>query len=332
MKIQLKSLHIVGCGAIEELLLDFTDDKGNVLPISVIAGANGSGKTTVFTLITQLSELFCPNRTHLIMKKIESAQINWLIDDKEFVLFYGKHINEKLDADNSVQFINGEVEKRNKRYEEIHRLIHDQEGKDITCFDFPTNEKESVVNKLPSILFFPHHSRYFDNTVDNRGTEISNETTKLKFVNVYQPPTQFKGSLSSYLIWLDYAEREHFEKIINFLNALNFEGKTFSINRKNLEVLVNTKNGHEHKLSELSSGEQNILIILSELRRKLIVPNSIVLIDEIENSLHYAFQIRLLKGLEELQKIMPFQLILSTHSRDVIDYIGLEKTKVITEI
>ncbi len=334
MKIQLKSLNISGCGAIDDLSLDFTDAKGNVLPISVIAGANGSGKTTVFNVITQLSELFCPNRNRLVKKKIEFAQLNWLIDGKEFSLVYGKKHNENLDAENSVEFINGKTKKRSKIYEKVHRLIHQQEGEDITCFDFPTNESESEKNenKLPSILFFPHHSRYFEDNTRIRGTEVSNETTKFKFVSVYQSPNKFRGSLSSYLIWLDYAEGEHFKKIIKFLNDLNFDGKTFSINRKNLEVLVKTRNSQEHKLSELSSGEQNILIILSELRRKLVVPNSIVLIDEIENSLHYAFQIRLLKGLEELQKIVPFQLIISTHSRDVIDYIGLENTKVLTEI
>jgi AAA15 family ATPase/GTPase len=51
---------------------------------------------------------------------------------------------------------------------------------------------------------------------------------------------------------------------------------------------VRTLDGSEHPLNQLSSGEQNILIMLLELWRRLL-PGSIVLIDEIENSLHTEF-------------------------------------------
>jgi len=102
-----------------------------------------------------------------------------------------------------------------------------------------------------------------------------------------------------------------------FLNDLNFGGKTFSIKRKDLSVLVTTKDKRQHRLNALSSGEQNILIMLLEIRRR-IIPGSIVLIDEIENSLHPEFQYLIANSLIKLQKEIPFQLLLTTHQREFL--------------
>ena len=135
--------------------------------------------------------------------------------------------------------------------------------------------------------------------------------------------------MNSYLIWLDYAEPEKYASIRRFLNSLNFDEKSFYVNRQALDVFVKTKDGHEHRLHELSSGEQNLLIILIELYRKLL-PGSIVLIDEIENSLHPAYQHRLAQGLLALQKEIPYQLIVTTHAPAFVEIFGEENTRLLT--
>lgn len=140
---------------------------------------------------------------------------------------------------------------------------------------------------------------------------------------------KFPGSFTSYLIWLDYAEPERYAQIQQSLNDLNFDGKTFTVNRKTLDVIVRTANGHEHSLHELSSGEQNLLIIFTELRRKLL-PGSVVLIDEIENSLHPAYQHRLAQGLLALQREVPYQLIVTTHAPAFLEIFGEENTRILT--
>jgi predicted ATPase len=96
-----------------------------------------------------------------------------------------------------------------------------------------------------------------------------------------------------------------------------------------LEVIVKTANGREHKLHELSSGEQNLLIMFTELRRKLL-PGSVVLIDEIENSLHPAYQHRLAQGLLKLQQEVPYQLIVTTHAPAFVEIFGEENTRILT--
>jgi predicted ATP-dependent endonuclease of OLD family len=80
----------------------------------------------------------------------------------------------------------------------------------------------------------------------------------------------------------------------------------------------------------MSSGEQNILIMLLELRRRLL-PYSIVLIDEIENSLHPAFQRKLAEALKRMQKLIPFQLIVTTHALPMVETFGPASTRILTE-
>ncbi|MCW3058963.1 MAG: cytochrome c biosis protein CcmA, partial [Capsulimonas sp.] len=94
---------------------------------------------------------------------------------------------------------------------------------------------------------------------------------------------------------------------------------------KDLKAIVITREGQVHNVDDLSSGEQNLLILLLELRRRLI-PNSIVLIDEIENSLHPAFQYKIGEALKEMQREIPFQLIVTSHAPAFLKIFGSENT------
>jgi predicted ATPase len=193
------------------------------------------------------------------------------------------------------------------------------EGKSI-------NLSSKQTNTIPSILYFPHHRELLPVT----GEQIHREEIKYQWCYRYQNLSSFSGSLESYLIWLDYAEPEIFQSVIDFLNQLDFEGKTFHIHRKTLSVIVKTRDGSEHAFDKLSSGEQNILIMLLELYRRLI-PGSIVLLDEIENRLHPAFQHRLAQNLLQLQRQIPFQLILTTHQPAFVKIFGEDCTRILTE-
>ncbi len=114
------------------------------------------------------------------------------------------------------------------------------------------------------------------------------------------------------------------------MNDLDIDGKTFSISRRDFKVLVTTQNGGSHFLEGMSSGEQHLLIMLLELRRRLL-PYSIVLIDEIENSLHPAFQKKLAELLKRMQKLIPFQLIVTTPSLAIVEAFGPTSTRILTE-
>ena len=70
--------------------------------------------------------------------------------------------------------------------------------------------------------------------------------------------------------------------------------------------------------SDLSSGEQHELVLLYELLFKT-KPNALILIDEPELSLHVAWQVEFLKDLTRIIKLSSFDVILATHSPQIIN-------------
>lgn len=69
--------------------------------------------------------------------------------------------------------------------------------------------------------------------------------------------------------------------------------------------------------TDLSSGEQHELVLLYELLFK-VQPNSLVLIDEPELSLHVGWQVQFLKDLQEITKLADLDILMATHSPDII--------------
>jgi predicted ATPase len=352
MKIELRSLRVINCGPLRDVCIHFAQDER---AITVLGGANGSGKTTVLSLIATLFQLLHPDITedfgvHItnlgpgIHNPIGYTQIDLLVNGKDFSIFYGRRPSDaklpenyygraisdfgaitddfKWRTDETQGELAGQIRERIRQQNET---LVDFDG----VIDIPGGKQYSslhVETSLPSVLYFPH-SR---SLTPLHGEQVQREDTVYQWVYLYESVRAFSGSLDSYLIWLEYAEPHTFARVVDFLEALDFEGKVFSIRRKELKVVVTTRNGSEHYLEDLSSGEQNILIMLLELRRRLL-PHSLVLIDELENSLHPAFQYRLAEMLKKMQEDIPFQLIVTTHSPAFVEIFGTQATRILTE-
>jgi predicted ATPase len=334
MKLELRSLRVKGCGPLRDVQIEFTDPAGQVRPVTVLGGANGSGKTTVLELIVALAEMLHPayRRTPTILDRTEYAQMDWLVDGQEFSVFYGRRppdaqlpddYSERSLPQRGKSQIVAQKEVKGHIAQDIANLIGQQERETLA---FPDRKSPLESLPLPSVLYFPHYRALMPVS----GEQVYREETRYKWVYRYESVRSFRGSLDSYLVWLDYAEPDTFRRVCDFFDQLSFDGKTFDVSRKDLKAVVRTKEGQTHLLEHLSSGEQNILIVLLELRRRLL-PYSIVLIDEIENSLHPAFQYHIAQGLRRLQEMVPFQLILTTHAPAFVDLFGAESTLILTE-
>jgi predicted ATP-binding protein involved in virulence len=83
-------------------------------------------------------------------------------------------------------------------------------------------------------------------------------------------------------------------------------------------ISVVTDDGLEIPLTDLSSGEQHELVLLYELLFG-VKDDALILIDEPELSLHVGWQIRFLPDLQRIQKLRPMQIILATHSPQIIN-------------
>ncbi len=78
-----------------------------------------------------------------------------------------------------------------------------------------------------------------------------------------------------------------------------------------------TEDGQEITLSNLSSGEQQTVVVWYELifRAK---PNTLVLIDEPEISLHVAWQKEMIRDLLKIVQLQKLKIIIATHSPQII--------------
>jgi predicted ATP-binding protein involved in virulence len=79
-----------------------------------------------------------------------------------------------------------------------------------------------------------------------------------------------------------------------------------------------SSDGTRLPLYALSSGEQHELVMLYQLLFKT-KPDSLILIDEPETSLHVAWQVQYLKDLSEITSLAGIDVILATHSPQIIN-------------
>ncbi len=82
-------------------------------------------------------------------------------------------------------------------------------------------------------------------------------------------------------------------------------------------LTVTSSDGSPLDLEALSSGEQHQLVNLYELLFR-VTSNSLILFDEPELSLHVEWQFALLEDLEVMANISKFQVLLATHSPQII--------------
>jgi len=95
-----------------------------------------------------------------------------------------------------------------------------------------------------------------------------------------------------------------------------FSFKTVSID-KNDGIEFRTDAGALLDPSYLSSGEQHEVVLTYQLLFK-VQPNSLILIDEPELSLHIAWQEQFLRDLEQITSISKFDVLVATHSPQII--------------
>ncbi|ABA20569.1 ATPase [Trichormus variabilis ATCC 29413] len=110
------------------------------------------------------------------------------------------------------------------------------------------------------------------------------------------------------------------KKIINNKFAYSYKEINFSKEKGFIfTTLYNSSSSNSKNLSptDLSSGEQHELVLLYELLFK-VQPNSLVLIDEPEISLHVGWQVQFLKDLQEITKLADLDILMATHSPDII--------------
>lgn len=146
-----------------------------------------------------------------------------------------------------------------------------------------------------------------DESANFRVEEQIDESTK-KVLSLYIQDVEKKLN-----VFRDLSQRiEIFKRIIN----QRFSYKEINISKD--KGFSFTSNGKFLSPINLSSGEQHELVIIYKLLFK-VEPNSLILIDEPELSLHVEWQVQFIKDLEEITKITNLDILMATHSPDLIN-------------
>jgi len=316
MKVQ--QLFLRNVRSIKSLDLDFRDPvTGKPMSRIVLAGANGSGKTTILDCIIgligslTLSDFQPPylqsdSGVYLTLEPPrEVTQDVWAI-----ALNMGRSIEENYRLKGA--YLEWQNLKDGDWYEvdigfAIRELLRG------------TEERERQFTQKASLLFLPDNRRLLP--TESSGP-ITPEEENL-WISRHTPTDQWKGSVESYLVWQNYLDLEdrdkgikadRFQRITSVVNQILDQKHISGVERG--RVVVEVSGQTKHGLDDLSSGERQIVLLLVEITRR-IKPGSVILIDEPEISLHPAWQRGLVVALDKIIEQYDAQVIMATHSPEI---------------
>lgn len=298
------------------LELNFCDNNGTPADTIIIAGENGTGKTTILEEIYKIMKYECDCK------------------DLKLEVLCG--------SENKVIIYNGELEVYNVRADGIRM----ERIRSVTCNDISINQIEinfgengqtnNSIYSTVNINFSPNNkikeikTNGLDNK-DERNHEF-NEKTATNIKQLFVDITNYDNKIIA-----DKARENMGEKITEemlqgrmdrfknafddmFINNIKYKGID-NING-NIEILFEKK-GKEISIDDLSSGEKQIVFRGAFLlQNKEALNGAVVLIDEPEISMHPKWQQKILDYYRKLfldNNKQTSQIIVSTHSNFVIE-------------
>ena len=169
--------------------------------------------------------------------------------------------------------------------------------------------------------------------IERRLAELKEKRNFLRGLGLYQgqqEDSMLQGANTDFMkpVMQVYAEDNHkklavfdelaakidlFQRIINS----RFLYKGVKVSKEEGFAFYSTLNQKEIPLSALSSGEQHELVLFYQLLCN-IQPNSLILIDEPEISLHVSWQNHFIDDLKEVIKLNPIDILIATHSPSIV--------------
>lgn len=334
MKIQ--RLFLRNVRSIKSLDLDFRDPMtGKPMSRIVLAGANGSGKTTILESIFGLltgAERYGQRETNRY-SELRDVEINLSVFAQMQIFFeiqihggvwntlsvsYGEKTQILSDGFSEIALVGGPPPPLGN-----FPLSFEQPRLPGSLFVQLANSIEIAKKTEPStegsLLYFPSN-RYLPNISQG---QLSVEPQIYHWAYRYSSSKEWKGSIENYLFSLNYLDLEdrdrnihadRFGRAVTLVNSVLDKKRIARIERG--RVIVETDQGETHGLGELSSGERHLVLLLIEIIRR-VVKGSVILIDEPEISLHPAWQRGLVVALDKIIEQYDAQVIMATHSSEI---------------
>jgi predicted ATP-dependent endonuclease of OLD family len=281
--------------------VSFVDpDTNHVRPLTILVGANGSGKTTLLEMIERMCCLLSDpdhdyddySRFELLIKSLKTATTSAIT----------------FELPNRTLNVLGYVRKPPASTALVIELRE------------PVLWSVSPLSAtLGGLMYFPSYRRF----KRHEGSAISQPHTDDQLIYRYKSSSSWSGSLSELWVWQNYLDLESQQAghpnllpFVETIQAILGNDQTIKIQRGEVWI-ERPKKGDRVRLHELPSGEQQILVIFGEIIRRL-RPHSIIMIDELEISLHPALQRLVLHHLRRLAQQHDLQVIVTTHSMEIV--------------
>ena len=298
---KIEKVHIKNVKGIKDLELSFKKDN-EILDVIVLAGINGSGKTTILEAIKDFFDIFFDNKNNNDNDS-EKSNINLEIFFEEFEKYSSYNLKR-------VKFLN---------------TFHYEKS------DHNTSSQNQTINNFESlakIIYVP---------AENNFEKVKTDTTTLlrisQFINIINSNVikdipSYIATRRNYLATIeeDLTMKEVTNKVVNEINGifnileLDVKLKGFSKDEKTMPIFENSA-GEEFNINDLSSGEKQLF--LRTLSIKMLEPkNSIILIDEPELSLHPKWQQRIIEVYKKIGENN--QIIIATHSPHILGSVSSE--------
>ena len=298
---KIEKVHIKNVKGIKDLELSFKkDDK--ILDLIVLAGVNGSGKTTILEAIKDFFDIFFDNKNNN-NNDSEKSNINLEIFFEKFEKYSSYNLKR-------VKFLN---------------TFHYEKSDNNTSLQ---NQTINNFESLAKIIYVP---------AENNFEKVKTDTTTLlrisQFINIINSNVikdipSYIATRRNYLATIeeDLTMKEVTNKVLNEINGifnileLDVKLKGFSKDEKTMPIFENSA-GEEFDINDLSSGEKQLF--LRTLSIKMLEPNnSIILIDEPELSLHPKWQQKIIEVYKKIGKNN--QIIVATHSPHILGSVSNE--------
>lgn len=340
----LKKLKMLESIAIKKLfgLFDYHIKFDTVENITILTGPNGYGKTTILNIIYHFF-----NRNSEYFQKLNFASITFYFQNQKTVeLKKGEHnvfddiLQTKVYLIKEQRLIKPVLENietddesgKNKKIflntielyaEELKKLIEEKQL-----------EAYQIAQKLDSS--FPKRLIEAKTVVDEpifkkRFAELKDKQSKLQQFGIatsaQEIPDYNVESAKVLSVYLNDSEEKlkiyddllaKIELFVNIINQKDFAFKSIKISSDKGFSFYQNKQQQELSLTDLSSGEQQEVVLLYELLFKT-TPNTLILIDEPEISLHVLWQKAFIDDLQKIAAIKKINFLVSTHSPQIIN-------------
>ena len=292
---KIKNLHIKEFKGLRDISINF-EKNDEPLPLIVLAGSNGSGKTRVLESIL----------------KYFQDHLNYKQNNIETGIFYEE--KEKNCISNVRDFFYG---LKNFSYHEVNNPLYEQHI-----------EIKNKLDILPKIIYVPTEINF--QKMNAASTTLVQEygfinivnTNLIKDIPSYIATKMISAMLKNKNEKVGDVQKKVFNEINEIFENLSIDVKVEDISQdgRNITLFTNSS-GDKFDINELSSGEKQLF--LRTLAIKMLNPeNSIILIDEPELSLHPKWQQRIVDVYRKIGKNN--QIIIATHSPHILGSVKKE--------